>query len=413
MSNLVAVSILVQLVCGAVAVAAYYWLKRRPAATQNEPTAQDPQEVAKEVQREKVTAKDVKKPGRQKKGGKTSASLSHPLLLRTLGGHNDVVTSFGISKESMRIVTSSLDQSLKVWHSPLDPDAKYAMTKVSTTSGQVKLPDSALWACIDDLGSTVVAVLEKSSKLKSYIIANLSMDGGPCEKVVKQKGRIAYMEVLRGSGAVLTYTDEMELCLWALNGENLVKLSTHQVKMNDIAVSADGRFIATAGFTSDVQIYEVQYAKGSRTVVGCTKVMDLRGHNAAVHSISFSGDSKTVASVSRDGTVKLWNIDVRYHLNEDPKILSSKTPEGPQRLEKVALSPDGKVLAIAEKSTVWFYDGDGKVLDTLAQTSPLPSQSTSGSSIIEQMQFMHAQESLLVTRCENDKCIRIWKAPIV
>eukprot|EP00188_Purpureofilum_apyrenoidigerum_P005277 Plantae.Rhodophyta-Purpureofilum_apyrenoidigerum.ctg674.p1 GENE.Plantae.Rhodophyta-Purpureofilum_apyrenoidigerum.ctg674~~Plantae.Rhodophyta-Purpureofilum_apyrenoidigerum.ctg674.p1 ORF type:complete len:411 (-),score=58.13 Plantae.Rhodophyta-Purpureofilum_apyrenoidigerum.ctg674:1081-2313(-) len=410
MNNIVAISVIVQLVCGAAAVAIYIWLKRRPNVVQDAPAAQKLTETARVKERE-VTATN-KKSARQQKAGKTSTGLSHPLLLRTLGGHNDLVTSFGISKESGRIVTSSLDQTLKVWLSPLDPNAKYATTKVSTSTNQVKLPDSAMWTCIDDSGSIVMAVLEKSSKLKSYGVTNLSMADG-FEKAVKQKGQIVYMDILRGNSALLTYTDEMELCLWKMNGENLTRFNTHQVKMNDIAVSMDGKFIATAGFTSDIQIYEVQFAKGSKTVTGCTKVMDLRGHNAAVHSVSFSTDNKTVASVSRDGTLKLWNIDVRYHVNEDPKILLSIPLDGPQRLEKVALSPDGKVIAVVERSTVWFYDRTGKVLDSLPNTSPLSSQSTSGFSIVEQIQFMSGKEPVLVTRCENDKCIRLWKVPTV
>lgn len=73
------------------------------------------------------------------------------------------------------------------------------------------------------------------------------------------------------------------------------------------------------------------------------KVMYLRGHNASVFSVSFAADSKTIATVSRDGYLKLWSIDVRYEVSEDPKLLASFVPEGPHNLERVALSPDGKV----------------------------------------------------------------------
>jgi WD40 repeat protein len=37
--------------------------------------------------------------------------------------------------------------------------------------------------------------------------------------------------------------------------------------------------------------------------------------------VSFSPDSKRVVSASEDGTLRVWNIDVRYHMSEDPKVL--------------------------------------------------------------------------------------------
>ena len=37
--------------------------------------------------------------------------------------------------------------------------------------------------------------------------------------------------------------------------------------------------------------------------------MDLKGHNAGVQGVTFSGDGKSAASVSKDGTWKMWSID--------------------------------------------------------------------------------------------------------
>lgn len=71
--------------------------------------------------------------------------------------------------------------------------------------------------------------------------------------------------------------------------------------------------------------------------------MDLQGHKAAVYSVDFSTDGKMAATVSRDGFLMLWNINVRYREQESCKLVLSIKPEGPARLDRIRLSPDGKV----------------------------------------------------------------------
>jgi WD40 repeat protein len=36
---------------------------------------------------------------------------------------------------------------------------------------------------------------------------------------------------------------------------------------------------------------------------------------------SFSPDSKRMVTASEDGTLRVWNIDVRYAMSEDAKVL--------------------------------------------------------------------------------------------
>ena len=62
------------------------------------------------------------------------------------------------------------------------------------------------------------------------------------------------------------------------------------------------------GFTPDVRIWEVTFTQDGN-FKQVTHVMDLKGHNAGVQGVAFSGDGKTAASVSKDGTWKMWSID--------------------------------------------------------------------------------------------------------
>ena len=62
------------------------------------------------------------------------------------------------------------------------------------------------------------------------------------------------------------------------------------------------------GFTPDVKIWEVTFAQDGH-YKQVNHAMDLKGHNAGVQGVTFSGDGKSAASVSRDGTWKMWSID--------------------------------------------------------------------------------------------------------
>ena len=49
--------------------------------------------------------------------------------------------------------------------------------------------------------------------------------------------------------------------------------------------------------------------------------MDLKGHRSQIMTAAFSPDNKRAVTASKDLTLRIWNIDVRYSLSEDPKTL--------------------------------------------------------------------------------------------
>ena len=53
----------------------------------------------------------------------------------------------------------------------------------------------------------------------------------------------------------------------------------------------------------------------------------LQGHKSQVLCLAFSPDSTKMATASKDGTWRVWNIDVRFHQQEDPKCLLQQPQE--------------------------------------------------------------------------------------
>jgi WD40 repeat protein len=113
-----------------------------------------------------------------------------------------------------------------------------------------------------------------------------------------------------------------------------------------LALSPDGKLLAAAldGYYREgirVRLWETASGKEVRPV--CS------GHDRAVVSIAFAPDGKTLASVSNDETVKLWDAATSREMRTLPQLLP-RDPAPPLVSEPgtpcAAFTPDGKTLVI-------------------------------------------------------------------
>lgn len=103
-----------------------------------------------------------------------------------------------------------------------------------------------------------------------------------------------------------------------------------------------------------------------------------------------------MVTVSKDGTWKLWDTDVEYKKQQDPYLLKT-VPCSSSEGSRVALSPDGRVVAVSDGSNLAMYN---------AATGELE----------EEMHGVHSEEindlrfdvngRFLV--CSGDKAIRVF-----
>ncbi|HSL29219.1 MAG TPA: WD40 repeat domain-containing protein, partial [Anaerolineales bacterium] len=92
--------------------------------------------------------------------------------------------------------------------------------------------------------------------------------------------------------------------------------------------------------------------------------MTLRGHETKVYSAAFSPDGKQLASIGDDGTTIVWDANTGQELMRLP---GSTQPTDLFTEQRIAYSPDGKLLAACDSDQLKVYDPvSGKLLRTLS-----------------------------------------------
>ncbi len=131
-------------------------------------------------------------------------------------------------------------------------------------------------------------------------------------------------------------------------------LDTGDYKFTDVGVkevnvarfSPDGRMLAIVGKTLPQQVPKTERNIVLWNVETGNYIRTLSGHTDDVKSITFSTDSRTLASGSQDETIRLWDIETG-----SSKVLTDPNwKDGYQRYEvrvtsTLAFSPDGQTLA--------------------------------------------------------------------
>nr|CAD7449163.1 unnamed protein product [Timema bartmani] len=154
---------------------------------------------------------------------------------------------------------------------------------------------------------------------------------------------------------IMSCSDKTELVLWDLKGQQLAKVDTYLMNNYCARISPCGRFVAASGFTPDVKVWEVCFAKTGE-FHQVSRAFELSGHSSGVYDFSFNADSSRIATVSKDGTWKAYNTKIEFQKGEDPHLLmTGKYSHKSAGTSHVAISPNGEVVVVADGGSLSFY----------------------------------------------------------
>jgi WD40 repeat protein len=131
------------------------------------------------------------------------------------------------------------------------------------------------------------------------------------------------------------------------------------------------------GGSESAPVFGVRYSPNGETIAGLTDhtverwtargkpLRPLSDDNSTFVGFAFSPDGKWIASESKDGAVKIWTADGKLKKT----LPGDEGTDDPKGVNRVAFSPDGRMVASAEGRSVilrnWQRDQslDGTVAD--------------------------------------------------
>ncbi|MDQ2888161.1 MAG: TIR domain-containing protein [Chloroflexota bacterium] len=212
--------------------------------------------------------------------------------LATYKGHSPllrIIASMAWSPDKQYIASTNLgslaDPNIHIWSSTtgqLFTKIRMSFNITITIGGIAWAPDSRRVACgwpgevrIYDVYTRQLVQTYKNASGVSYFYVRWSRDGSRLVCAVPK-----------------------EAVVWdTTTGRLLHKYVAHKDDIRDLAISPDGKHVASASNDKTVHIWETDTAK---------RIFTYEGHKDQVASVTWSPDGKRVASASKDGTVHVW-----------------------------------------------------------------------------------------------------------
>jgi len=299
-----------------------------------------------------TAAKAKKKP---EKKVKEKDNFKHPWLMTSLKGHSGRVLGVDISPNGRHLATCAEDQTVLVWSTKEFP----TKTQHFPLRCNVEF-DHGLFVRWSPDSKAFVVQKAVQNCTEVYRMAKKA-DGSLGEFSVavsfprKHETDIIGLGISSTGKYIATCSDKTELILWNLKGDVLAKIDTCHNLTYCCKVSPCGRFVATSGFTPDVKVWEVKFSRGGE-FEKVSRAFDLTGHRSGVYSFAFSADSGRMATVSKDGSWKVFDTNIEFARGQDAEVLvTGSCPWEAALPSQVCLSPDGLVVVLAQDRTLAFH----------------------------------------------------------
>ncbi|MBN4005144.1 hypothetical protein [Nostoc sp. LPT] len=313
--------------------------------------------------------------------------------IKTFKAHDKKITSISFSPDSQKLVSGSEDKTIKLWSLEGKEIQKFAGHTEEVTSVSFS-PD----------GQKLV------SGSKDWMIKMWSLDGIKIKKFDRHQGSITSVNFSADGKQIVSASEDKTIKIWSLNGKD-IKTINNDKKLTNVnfapnsqaLISLSGDYPAmiklwrrdgTLVAINDIRITqeEIVYPRlinlsPNGQILGLTfesknfvevqpwkienswdtdNILKLEGHKNNITGMSFSSDSKLLASASEDKTVKLWSAE-----SGDWKTFDDGTAV------KVNFSPDGKlVTSINQNSQVQLRQRNGTQKITLPGSNSAVSFST-------------------------------------
>jgi WD40 repeat protein/serine/threonine protein kinase len=161
----------------------------------------------------------------------------------------------------------------------------------------------------------------------------------------------------------------------------------HEAGVTDAAFSRDGRQVASVDRDGVVKVWDIQTRR---------EVLRIQAHDKPASCMAFSPDGHYLATGSQDRTIKIWDVDTRQSI----RILQGhKEP-----ITSVAFSPDGRRLASASGGGADALDRTVKVWDVATGQALLTLEGH-----LEQVtKVVFSPDGRRLASASRDQTVKLW-----
>ncbi len=280
--------------------------------------------------------------------GKTLASAGSDKLVRlwdlatcknvaTLTGHTGWVHWVAFSPDGKTLATAGEEDAIKLWDvatrrvtTTLGGDAQIDCVRYSPNGrflaaiGNAEAPRIALW----DIAKKQARTIGRHNRFDVYSIV-FSADGTMLA-TGDENGTIQLWNVATGR-PIRAFRGGT--CVWSLaydpnrnrlaagdddgsvrlldvgTGKKLAALKGHTQSVNCVAFSPDGKLVASGSRDHTIKLWDADGGKNVATLMRPNEIVTfLGGHDNSIFSVAFSPDGKTLATASKDGDIRLWDV---------------------------------------------------------------------------------------------------------
>jgi WD40 repeat protein/transcriptional regulator with XRE-family HTH domain len=259
----------------------------------------------------------------------------------TLRGHTDTLWSAVFSQDGTKIVTASLDGTVKVWDAVTGKEllSVKSVTKGAKPSAEAFEGWGWFWYATFSPDGKYLATADGDGIARIWD----AVTGRQVHALVGHRDEVYHVEFSPDGSRLVTVSPDGLAILWdALTGEKLLSLSEGS-PLYWAVFSPDGSRIAVANYADGwVSIWEV--ATGER-------VLTLPHPDTQVDSVAYSPDGSRIVTTSNDQTVRIWDA------NSGEELLSLYGYT--INVTNAAYSPDGRRIAtVVRNSQIKIWDAE-------------------------------------------------------
>ena len=283
--------------------------------------------------------------------------LSKNKLLYSFSAHNGIVNSLDFSVDNNLLTTAGSDSVIKVWNcanwSQISKSIKFngAINSVNFSFSGLNIVagcNNNDLIVLNSITGDTVKILKGHNKLVNKAFYTLDdskiisgdyngnvfiWDTKKYEVIKKFKVEGFLSAIILDGSRTFFNCSEYILVFDVEKMVTLKSLSNHIQSVSSVAISPDGKIVATGSWDKTVKLWNLE--SGNLVATLC-------GHTDGILSLSFSPDGERIASAGFDKTVKVWSVKTGLLLNN----LLGHT----DFIWKVNFSPDGSLVVSSDWS---------------------------------------------------------------